>query len=163
MKLNPPRLSGENSLYELIEKTTGVVSRHNLINPMYIIRVFNRDFSFKNYTDNVYMRCQDVLNNGIGSSAIPESEVDPKTVSFEVRCWDETELIEAWHYIRDRFIGHTYCVKAVCGPYEDLIIGGILDLDDIDSIESQLTIYPYADIKYASVETISTFDEDDNG
>ena len=153
MKLNPPRLSGENSLYEMIEKTTGVVSRDNLPNPMYIIRVFNRDFSFNKYTDDVYMRCQDVFN-GFGSSGIPESEVDPKTVSFEVRCWNADEAIEAWHYIRDRFIGHTYCVKAVCGPYEDLIIGGILDLDDIDSIESQLMLYPYADEKYTGIEML---------
>lgn len=153
MKLNPPRLSGENSLYEMIEKTTGVITRDNLPNPMYIIRVFNRDFSFDKYTDDIYMRRSDVLPDTM-SFAIPESEVDPKTVSFEVRCWNVDEAIEAWYYIRDRFIGHTYCMKAVLGVYEDLIIGGILDLDDIDAIESQLALYPYADEKYTGIEML---------
>lgn len=154
MKLNPPRLSGENGLYELIKKTTGVVSRDNLPNPMYIIRVFNRDFSFDKYTDDIYMRRSDVLNNEFGSSAIPESEIDPSVICYEVRCWNADEAIEAWHYIRDRFIGHTYCMKAVLGAYEDLIIGGILDPDDIESIKLQLMLYPYADEKYTGIEML---------
>jgi len=119
--------------------------------PMYIIRVFNMDYSFKNYSDDVYMRRAEVIPDA-SSFAIPESEVDPETAVFEVRTWNSNELVNAWHYVFDRFHGHTYCVKAIIGNnYEDLIIGGILDPDDIVNLEEQVNeLYPIYKDKYIS-------------
>jgi hypothetical protein len=149
MKINALKIKElYNKMYNSANLNTSFM---NFPAPMYIIRVFNMEYSFDNYTDDVYMRRSEIIPDDT-SYAIPESEVDPETVVFEVRTWNANELINAWHYVFDRFEGHTYCVKAIIGSsYEDLIIGGILDPDDIVNLEEQVNeLYPIYKDKYIS-------------
>ena len=125
----------------IIKGDTNVMSGERSRSNYYVFRVFNEDYSFDKYDDNIYNTSEaQIAKDPIGFS---------KKLKAEIKVYSGTseDLTAAWQALADMYMGYTYCMKEVFlytpesgkEDVEHIFCGGILDPDDIDILEEHLT------------------------
>ena len=103
-----------------------------LIDSYFVIRVFNEDYSFDNYNDNVYSTSEYDIQ------ASPEIR---KTIKAEsrIRSTNKKHFLNIYEDYLSAYEGYTACVKEVF-VYSDgtmaeiMICGGIFDMNDVNTV-----------------------------